>query len=292
LHDVAVGLAGGDDPQPRLGGVPNDSIEAVGADVGERRVNLPVEQPRFLLEDAVGPADVQPARRQGEVRRNFRHEALRIDDHRRSRFDNIGNALERHPQPRVAAHGDAVQAEVEVVLHVRGVQYRDQAGLEDVLGLVRQRRGFRRVVVAGEHQHAAVLRGAGGVGVLEHIAAAIDARALAVPHGEDAVVLRPREEVDLLRAPDRGGGEVLVDAGLELDVVALEVALRAPQRLVEAAERRAAVAGDEARGVQAGALVALALQHHQADQRLRAGEEDAALLQGVLVVEGGALKDR
>ena len=68
-----------------------------------------------------------------------------------------------------------------------------------------------------------MLRRAGGVGVLEHVAAAVDARALAVPHREHAVVLRAGEQVDLLRAPDGGGGEVLVDARLEPDVAALEV---------------------------------------------------------------------
>src|SRR3989442_117497 len=177
--------------------------------------------------------------------------------------------------------------DVEVVLHVRRVEYRDQAGLENVLGLVRQGRGLRRVIVAREHQDAAVPRRAGGVGVLEHVAAAVDARPLAVPHAVDAVVFRAGEEVHRLRAPDRSRRQVLVDAGLELDVVALEMLLRAPQRLVEPAERRAAVARDEAGGIEAGSGVALALQQHQADQRLRAGEEDAAALQRVLVVERG-----
>jgi len=65
-------------------------------------------------------------------------------------------------------------------------------------------------------------------------------------------------------------------AGLELDVVAVEMLLRAPQRLVEPPSGRAAVTGDEAGGVEAGSCVALALQQHQADQRLRPGEEDAA----------------
>ena len=69
--------------------------------------------------------------------------------------------------------------------------------------------------------------------------------------------------------------------------MALEVLLRAPQRLVEAAERGAAVAGDEARGVQPGLLVAQALHHHEPDQRLRAGEEHAAALDGVFVFEAG-----
>jgi flavin-dependent dehydrogenase len=43
-----------------------------------------------------------------------------------------------------------VQPEVEVVLHVRRVEVRDQAGLEDVLGLVRQRRRLGGMVVTGE----------------------------------------------------------------------------------------------------------------------------------------------
>ena len=64
-----------------------------------------------------------------------------------------------------------------------------------------------------------------------------------------------------------------------------EVLLGLPQRLVEAAERRAAIAGDEAGGVEPGGEVALALQHGQADQRLDAGQEDAAGGGGVFVVQ-------
>jgi hypothetical protein len=104
------------------------------------------------------------------------------------------DALEGDPAARVAAHREAVQAEVEVVLHVGGIEHRNQARLEDVLGLVRKRRGLRAVVVARQNQHAAVPGRAGSVGVLEHVAAAIDARALAVPHGEHAVVFRARED--------------------------------------------------------------------------------------------------
>ena len=67
---------------------------------------------------------------------------------------------------------------------------------------------------------------------------------------------------------------------------ALEELRGLPQRLVERAERRAAVAGDEARGVEARERVALALQDQEPDERLRAGQVDAAGLQRVLVVEG------
>ncbi len=142
------------------------------------------------------------------------------------------------------------------------------------------------MVVAGEHDDAAVLRGSRVVRVLEDVAAAVDTRSLAVPHREDPVVLGARVEVDLLRSPQRGRGEILVEAGLELDVSALEELRCLPQRLVERAERRPAVAGYEARGVEARERVALALQDQEPDERLRAGQVDAAGLQRVLVIEG------
>ena len=177
LHHVAVGLAGGDDAQARARRVPDDAVQAVGAAVGEGGVDLVVEQARLLLEDAVGPADVEPAAGQDEVLGDLALTLSGSINDRSAGFDHVGDALERDPAARIAAHREAVQAEVEVVLHVRRVEVRDQAGLEDVLGLVRQRRGLGGMVVAGQHQHAAVLRGAGGVGVLEHVAAAVDARA-------------------------------------------------------------------------------------------------------------------
>ena len=72
---------------------------------------------------------------------------------------------------------------------------------------------------------------------------------------------------------------------------ALEELRRFPQRLVERAERRAAIAGDEARGVEAGEHVALALQDQEADERLGAGQVDAAGFERVLVVEGNVTQD-
>ena len=129
------------------------------------------------------------------------------------------------------------------------------------------------------------VRGAGEIGMAERVAGAVDARPLAVPDAEHAVVLALAAKLGLLRAPQRGGGEVLVDGGLEQRVARREVRSRALELVVEAAERRAAVAGDVARGVEAGALVALVLHQRQPHQRLIAGDEDAALGQVVFVVE-------
>ena len=141
------------------------------------------------------------------------------------------------------------------------------------------------MVVAGKAQHAAVLGRARGIAVAEHVAAAVDAGALAVPDADHAVVVGAGREVELLRAPDRGRREVLVHAGLELDVVLFEMFSRGEQLLVVAAERRAAIAGDEARGVQARGAVAPDLRHRQPDQRLDARQEDVAGALGVFLIE-------
>src|SRR5207302_829796 len=133
--------------------------------------------------------------------------------------------------------------------------------------------------IAHQRQHAAVFRGAGEIGVAKDVAGAIDAGALAVPHGKDAIVLAFAAQLGLLRAPDGGRGHVLVDAGLKLDVVALKPLLRALELGVERAERRAAIAADIARGIEAGAAVALLLHQAQPHQRLKAGHEHRTFFQ-------------
>ena len=141
------------------------------------------------------------------------------------------------------------------------------------------------MVVARHDQHAAAGRGAVGVAVLQGVAGAVDAGALAVPHGEDAVDFGAGVGLDLLRAEDGGGGEVLVDGGEELDAGLGEAVLAAPELEVERAERRAAVAGDEAAGVEAGLAVAARLVEEDAGEGLGAGQEDPAGGQVVAVGE-------
>ncbi len=135
-------------------------------------------------------------------------------------------------------------------------------------------RRFSRVIVAHQSDDAAVLCGAGKIGVTEDVAGPIDARTFAVPHTEYAIEFAFAAQFGLLRSPERGGGKFLVDAGLELHVRRREYPPGAHELLVKAAERRAAIAGDVAGRVQAGAAIALLLHEAGADQCLIAGHED------------------
>src|SRR5277367_4613539 len=98
--------------------------------------------------------------------------------------------------------------------------------------LVRHGRGFGPVVVAGQTEHAAILGRARGIAMPEHVTTTVNARALAVTDPDHAIVPGPGRKIELLRAPDRGGREVFVHAGLELDVVLFEVLSRRRQLLV------------------------------------------------------------
>jgi hypothetical protein len=89
----------------------------------------------------------------------------------------------------------------------------------------------------------------------------------------------------LLAAPDGGRGQILVEAGHEGNVVGLQVRLGPPQSVVVHPERRAAIAGDEACGLEIVRAIALALQQRQPDQRLNAGKIDPPGVEPVLVFQ-------
>ena len=210
-----------------------------------------------------------------------------VDD--RGRLHRLVHAFEAHPGAGEARHRPAVEPVVDDLLHACRIEDRHHHVDEVEFRLVRGGGGFGRVVVAHQGEHAAVFRGAGEIGVAENVAGAVDARALAIPDAEHAVVLALAAELRLLRAPERGRRQVLVDAGLEDHIVGDQNLGGAHELLVEPAERRAAIAGDIARGVEAGAPVALFLHQGRADDRLVAGDEHAALGKVVLVVEGDAV---
>src|SRR5471030_2597357 len=182
-----------------------------------------------------------------------------------------------------------MQAEVQIFLHIRWKQHRQSARLEDVFGLVSERRRFGGVIVASEYEYTAMGRRPRRVGVLEHIAGSVDARPFAVPHREHAVVFGAGIKIDLLRTPDGGGREVFIHAWLEHDLMRSEMFLRFPQMLIERAKRRTAIAGNETGGIESRGMIALLLQHRQPNQRLYAAHVRATAFQGVFVVESDGI---
>ena len=104
--------------------------------------------------------------------------------------------------------------------------------------------------------------------MLDRVASAVHAGTLAVPQGEYAIDLRLRQQVQLLRTPNRSSRQVFIHARFEANIGGLQPRPLLQQLLVQSAERRATVAAHKARGIQAGGSIALALQQQQAHQRL------------------------
>jgi hypothetical protein len=75
---------------------------------------------------------------------------------------------------------------------------------------------------------------------------------------------------------------------LKHHIVRVEMALRAPELLIVDAERRTAIAGDKACGVQAGRGIAHVLADGEPDQGLRAGQVNPPRGRRVFVVERDA----
>ena len=111
------------------------------------------------------------------------------------------------------------------------------------------------MVIAGQQEDSTMGGGACEVAVLDDVTRAVNARSLGVPHGKDAVVIGADRHVQLLRAQYGGRREIFVDARLETDVVPFEKGLGLPKLLVDQAERRSAVTGYKAAGIQPRSII-------------------------------------
>ena len=290
LAHIEIALAAGDDADLGVGAAAgDDAVELVGAGEGQDGGALVVVQARFLVERLVAEADVEALGGHDEVVGNLDLDAVDAAVDGGGGLDVVLHAFDADPHAGEARQREAEDAEVEDLLHAGRIEHRDHVVDEGELGLVRGRRALAGVVVAHQGEHAAVLGGAGVVGVAEHVAGAVEARALAVPDAEHAVVFALASELGLLRAPQRRGGKVLVEARHELDVVGLEDALGAQHRRFQRGDGRAAVAGDVARGVEAGLHIAGTLGQDQADDRLGAGQQLPGLVEGIFVVEADGM---
>ena len=294
LHQVRMRLADGDDADRGLRRLDHHPVDRIDAREGAHRVELGVQALLDRQRGQVGPAVVQAVGRRREA--GSRSHRVGVMPARRRAGDRVqvdgGAALDHlrergHADPgaREARQRPAVQAELDQLGDAGRRQHRHLPGLEDAVALVRHRRGHAAVVVASHHQHAAVRRGAVGVAVVQRVAGAVHAGPLAVPEREHAFDLALRIGLDALRAQHRGGGQLLVDRRQEAHAGRLIGGLRLPDLLVDLAERRAAVAADEAGAVQAACGVRGALHQRQPHQRLRAAEQHCAAVRQQRVLQ-------
>jgi len=119
------------------------------------------------------------------------------------------------------------------------------------------------VIVAEDENNATERRNTGQIGMLDGIAGSIDAGTLAVPKAEHALDVRTRQQADLLRARHGGEGEIFIQTRHEANIFALQLRPYLPQFGVEAAEWRASIAANEARGIEPGGAIEGALQKQQ-----------------------------
>jgi hypothetical protein len=136
------------------------------------------------------------------------------------------------------------------------------------------RGGDAAVIVAGNHQHSAVRRRAVGIAMFQRIACAVDTGAFSVPQGKDTVDRARRIGLDTLRAEHLGCSKLFVDRRDKADAGIFQPGTGSPDRLVDHAQWRTAIATDETLRVQTARGVAPPLHQCEANQRLCTCEED------------------
>jgi hypothetical protein len=278
-------LAGGDDPDPRLFGLEDGPVDAIGAGEGPDRGKAPLDDPALLRQRRIGDADVQPVGRDHEIRGQDEVCTVIVDQDGTAAFHHVVATFERDPRAGEARHRNRQKAELENVLDIRRIEHRDVEVHHAELARMDGARRFRPVVVAEQDEHAAMARSAGIAAMAERIAGAVDPRALAVPQREHAVVLAIAARLGLLAAPNRGQCEILVQPRLETHPLGFKPLAGALELQVVGRKRRAAITSHITGGVEAGRAVAPALNQRQADERLDAGEEHPAFGEVVFVVE-------
>ena len=289
LAHVEIALADRDDADLRAAPAGEDDVvEVVGAHEGQHGVALEVLQPRLLLEEAVRRADVEAARRHAEVvagmtilTRSRRPSTEAVE------LDVVLDAFERRPGAAEAAQGDSRRGRSRSAPGRRpgsgSAIITSTKANSDWCATVEDSAVWSSPISASTppcFEEPAMLAWRNTSperstpGPLPYQTPKTPSY---LPSPRSSACCEPQSAV-AASSSLRPGWKTMSFASKPL--------LGAPEVLVEAADRRAAIAGDEAGGVQPGAPVALALHQQHADDRLRAGDEDAVLRQVVFVVEG------
>ena len=267
MHQVEPTLAGRKEPDPGSRFAENPPVDAVGAPERLGGAHPVINDPGLLVPRRVKQPDVQPALRHVEVRNPDRQPVrATVDDG--GRFDGLLHAFEAHPVSRKPGQGESQDSEVEDFLHARGGENRNARIHEREFGLVQGCRTLTGVVVAERHEDAAEPGGARHVGVPQRVPRTVHARPLSVPQAEDTVMEALTPQFGLLRPPQGGCRQILVDRRRKTNICRLQQRSGLSHLHIERAERGPAVSGDVTGCVQSRRRVARCLLEHQPDKGL------------------------
>ena len=289
LAQLAIGVAAGGDTDPVVLGANGHAVELVDRTVLASQFGADLEELALHLERVW--RDQAPVRARTERdpvdldRRDDRDHPIGMDVDGAGAVGDRRDQLETRPDAARSRQGDRVASDVERFLRVAREQQRHVQVDHRGVARRRHRRRLGARVVADDGHDAAVGCRAGEHGMPDRITGAVDAGALAVPHAEDPVVLAVVERDGQLAAHHGGGGEFLVDARLVDDREVGHRAQRPLDLLAERADRRALIAADERRGVEAVATIQADLIAGQPGDRLQARQEHPAVLASVSVGE-------
>jgi hypothetical protein len=233
-------------------GIDHDAVELVDTAVMQRRVDLVVLHARLGGEERIGPADRHAVGRQREVVGTMiftRSGSIEID----AELSTVSEThLKPTQQPEVAAHRPAVQAEIDDLLHRRRIQHRHHGGRELVIGLVRDRGGLGGVVVAGQHEHTAVLRCPAKLPCLNTSPQRSTPGPFPYHMANTPSTLAPWYIVTCCEPQIAVAARSSFRPGWNVMSARFQELFGLPQRLVEAAQAASRVAGHEPGGVEPG----------------------------------------
>ena len=121
-----------------------------------------------------------------KIRQHNLH-TLRVDHRSRAGLHNFLDGFHARPNAGETAHGEGMHTQIENVLHTGREKHWRATRFKNMVALVCRRGALGHMVVTRHSQHAAPRRGAGHVGVFEHIGATVYTRALAIPNAKDAI---------------------------------------------------------------------------------------------------------
>ena len=226
-RSVEERLARGDDADCGAVAEVLNPVQPVGLRVGARHrqpdaLPAPLHVGQVGLQHAGGDAVLEPLPVPRHLRIDGR-DAVAVDQDPPGAVGDVGDDLQRDPQPAGTGHRHGVHAQVEHVLWVSRVQDRHPEVGQQQFGGAGDGRRLRAPGSSPDERHRAAARvRAHQVRVPHRVRRAVQAGRLAVPvpgHAADPGVARVRRQLGPL---DRGRGQFLVHPGPEYHVERFE----------------------------------------------------------------------